>query len=255
MTPFPLTYAVAAILGIAVGIGLELVARVPWWLPAVGFPAAAWLLFMSTAFWGSGRLRRADFLRALDPIRAHEEELADLVGAIRRGDLSAHAVAGWKGPGSLGGWGRSDLGWNRVALRFVDPDDGRRWVDVETMAGSDARPAELRKEELLASLSSQISDPPAFRDVAERVAWHEARRRQYGRVIADLAWAPHWLVVDGAPTAAEVARLDDGVAVLARHRELAIEVLARNVPVADIELTSVSDLEPYVEGMRRLRGG
>jgi hypothetical protein len=88
--------------------------------------------------------------------------------------------------------------------------------------------------------------PPAH-DVAghwEQVA--AVRRRP------DAAWSPVTIVVDGRPVA--FARLAEGRYWVAQGelegRTLTLH--ARDLPVESVELVEVTDLEPYIQGRRRL---
>jgi hypothetical protein len=47
----------AALVGTALGVGLDLTVGWPWWAVALGFLIAVWLVFLSTAFWGGSGAR------------------------------------------------------------------------------------------------------------------------------------------------------------------------------------------------------
>jgi hypothetical protein len=55
--PVPRTYLMAALVGTALGVGLDLTVGWPWWAVALGFLIAVWLVFLSTAFWGGSGAR------------------------------------------------------------------------------------------------------------------------------------------------------------------------------------------------------
>src|ERR671914_93061 len=55
--PTPLFYLEVAVASTLVGIVLDLTIGWPWWLFPLGGVAAAWLFFMSSAFWGGHRAR------------------------------------------------------------------------------------------------------------------------------------------------------------------------------------------------------
>ena len=249
MTPVPLTYLMAMVLGVGIGVVVDILGPVPWWLVAVLVVAVVWLFFVSTAFWGPYRLRRADWLRVTDPSRARTEEYAAIARAVGDGELRPYALVGWSGTASLGGWGRGHRGWHTISIRFHDADDERRWAKVETTVGSHPEPSETRKGVLAENLVGQIPDIPSFRSSQEAHAWHARRRRDYEHRLATLEWQLRQIVVNGAVVGAEVASVDDGVAVSAEHDGVVIQILARNVAVGEIELASVPDLAPYLENI------
>jgi hypothetical protein len=248
MEPVPLTYLMAAGVGLGLGVAIDLFIDVPWWLVAGGFVALVWLFFMSTAFWGPHRLRRRDVSRFINPGRARTRDVASLEKAIRSGELPAYAVTSWNGQTSLGGWGRGgSSGWHSITLRFTYPDNAYRWVEVETRSGD--QPASLRKEMLAQNLLSRLDDPPSFNNIDEMRAWHVRHRREQEERAHDLAWRPGHLVVDGVEIAAEVITVDDGVAILAVRGDVFFEILARRVDTPTIELARVPSLAPYVADM------
>lgn len=249
MTPFPLTYLMAMVLGVGIGVVVDVLGPVPWWLVTVLVVAAVWLFFMSTAFWGPYRLRRADWLQLTDPPRARTEAYAAIARAVGDGELKPYALVGWSGTASLGGWGRGHGGWHTISLRFRDAGDDRRWVEVETTVGSHPEPSELRKRGLAENLVAQIPDIPSFGSSQEAQAWHARRRRDYEHRLATLKWQLRQIVVNGAVVGAEVASVDDGVAVSAEHDGVVIQILARNVAVGEIKLAPVRDLAPYLENI------
>ncbi len=213
-----------------------------------------WLFFMSTAFYGPFRLRRRDYLHMVNPRRAAEEDDKAMERAVRNGELPVYGLDDWAGNRNVGGSGRDQYGPHTIGLRYLDPDDERRWVEVETVSGSRAGPAGLRREVLAENLIGRVTDPPDLSSIEELLAWHDARRRESESRVAELAWEPYELGVDGETVVAEMVRVDDGIAVFARHDGSAIEILARNVEPGEIDLVTVTDLTPFLEGTRRHRG-
>lgn len=251
MTPVPVTYLMAAVVGVLLGAAADLTTDFPWWVVAVGFVGAVWVFFMSTAFWGPHRLRRIDVLRMVNPERARAEERAALETAVRTGELPAYAVAGWRG--SLGGWGGGHHDLRSITLRFVDDSNERRWIEVETVSGSRLGPVGLRKEHLAENLVGRIPDVPQFDRIDEQFIWHRKREHEYEELLRNLAWLPATLVVDGSDVDAEVARVDDGIAVYAPHGQVVIEVMARNVELDNFTLVAVTNLAPFFDEMEARR--
>jgi hypothetical protein len=254
MTPVPLTYVMAAAAGVVIGVVIDLAGGPPWWVVGLAFVGIVWLFFLSTAFYGPFRLRRRDYLHMVSPRRAAVEDDKAMELAVRIGELPVYGLDDWAGSRAVGGSGRDQRGPHTIGLRYLDPDDERHWVEVETVTRSHARPKNMRRETLALNLARRIADPPSFSSIEERLAWHDARRRESEGSLTEFAWEPCRLVVDGESVAAEMVRVDDGIAVLASHDGSAIEILARNVEPGEIDLVTVTDLTPFLEGTRRFHG-
>jgi hypothetical protein len=254
MTPVPLTYVMAAAVGVVIGVVVDLAGGPPWWAVGLAVVGIVWLFFMSTAFYGPFRLRRRDYLHMVNPRRAAEEDDKAMERAVRNGELPVYGLDDWAGSRYVGGSGRDQHGPHTIGLRFLDPDDEHRWVEVETVSGSRAGPTGSRRVILAENLIGRVTDPPDLSSIEEMLAWPDARRREYESRVSELAWEPCELRVDGETVVAEMMRFDDGIAVLAGHDGSVIEILARNVEPGEIDLVTVTDLTPFLEGTRRYRG-
>jgi len=108
MTPVPATYLTATVVGAALGVAAQLVLGWPWWLVAAALVAAVWLLFFSTAFWGSGGSSRSlatEVLRLVSPRWAIARDHRQQVELVLAAPFPLYGLpASWPGPRQLGGW-------------------------------------------------------------------------------------------------------------------------------------------------------
>jgi hypothetical protein len=260
MVPVPATYLAAAAVGAVLGVAAQLLLGWPWWLVAAAVVAAVWLLFASTVFWGAGGSRRplaTDLLRVVRPHLAIEREHRLEVERFRAAPFPLYGLPpAWPGPRHLGGW---EGGWatgrqpvtTALSLAHGDPltDQGpelRVEVRVEQVEPEVGLTMRLQDRRHLAQELWLRAAPPTD-DLAEHVEQLAAARRR-----PDPAWSQVTIPVDGRPVVFEwlaegrhwVARaeLDDHTLTLHGH----------DLPVGSVELVRVADLEPYLQGQRRL---
>lgn len=108
MVPVPLTYLVAALVGIGCGVVADLVIGWPWWLVAGAFVAAVWVFFLASALWGPGRSLGDDLWMVIDPVPGRGTAARS---ARRRGCLRSDCVFRGGRMGRIpeaGGMGRFD---------------------------------------------------------------------------------------------------------------------------------------------------
>jgi len=261
MIPVPATYLVATLVGAVVGVAAQLLLGWPWWLAAAAVVAAVWLFFTSTAVWGAGGSSQpltTDLLRVVRPRQAIERDHRQEVERFRAAPFPLYGLpAAWPGPRYLGGWEGS---WAKgqgpvttaLSLGHGDPlaEAGPqlrvevRAEGVEPELGMTMRVQSRRDlaEELWLQAAPQAHDP------AEHVEQLAAGRRR-----PDPAWSQVTIPVDGQPVG--FWWLTEGRHWVA-HAELDDRTLtlhARDLPVESVELVRVTDLEPYIQGQRRLQ--
>jgi hypothetical protein len=260
MIPVPATYLAATVVGAVVGVAAQLMFGWPWWLVAAAVVVAVWLFFASTAFWGAGGSSQplaTDLLRVLRPHKAMEHDHRLEVERFRAAPFPLYGLpAAWPGPRHLGGWEGSWTKGQRpvttaLSLGHGDPlvDEGpelRVEVRVEQVDTEQAMTVTLRTRRDLAEELWQRAAPPT-RDLAEHVEQLAAVHRR-----PDPAWSHVTIPVDGRPVAFEW--LAEGRHWLAQAEldDCTLTLHARDLPVESVEVVRVDDLEPYIEGQRRL---
>jgi hypothetical protein len=259
MVPAPATYLLAMVVGAALGVAAQLGFGWPWWLVAAAFVAAVWLFFLSTALWGAGRSSRSlatEVLWVLSPARAMARDQREEVERFLAAPFPLYGLpASWPGPRQLGGWaGGSSKGrlvTTGLELGHGDPlaEEGPQ-LRVEVSAerlDAGFLPAEWsqRQHDLAAEL--WLAAAPPARDGSEHWKQVAATHRR-----PDAAWSPVTIVVDGRPVA--FARLAEGRHWVAQGEleDRTLTLHARDLPVESVQLVRVTDLEPYIEGWRRL---
>jgi hypothetical protein len=256
MVPAPATYLLAAAVGAVLGGCAQLVFGWTWWLVAAGVLVAVWLFFALSAFrggGGAGRSLATEVLMATDPVRAIQRERRELVERFRAAPFPLYGLpVSWPGPRHLGGWGSRRAAGERpvvtsLTLAHGDPQaaDGPQLlvevrVDPEAVGQPPGGDPELRRR--LAADLHQVAgiaaaEPPGG---GEKVGdpgpgWSRVMIPVAGRQVAFdlLAAGRHWVAV---------AELEEGPTLVLNARDLAVD---------GIELVE-ADVEPYVEGARRL---
>jgi hypothetical protein len=261
MIPVPATYLAATVVGVVVGVAAQLLVGWTWWLVAAAVVAAVWLFFASTAFWGAGGSSQplaTDLLRVLRPRLAMERDHRLEVERFRAAPFPLYGLpAVWPGPRYLGGW---EGGWAKrqqpvttaLSLAHGDPltDQGpelRVEVRVEHVDTEQAMTVRRQSRRHLAEELRLRAAPPAH-DLAEHLDQLAAARRR-----PDPAWSQVTIQVDGRPVAFEW--LAEGRHWVARAEldDRTLTLHGRDLPVESVELAQVADLEPYLQGQRRLR--
>jgi len=261
MIPVPATYLAATVVGVVVGVTAQLVFGWPWWLVTAAVVAAVWLWFASTAFWGAGGSSQplaTDLLRVVRPRQAIERDHRQEVERFRAAPFPLYGLPpSWPGPRHLGGW---EGGWAKgqqpittaLSLGHGDPltDQGPELrVEVRVEHGNTEQVMTVRpqsRRDLAEELWLRAA-PPAH-DHAEHFHQLAAARRR-----PDPAWSQVTISVDGRPVAFEW--LAEGRHWVARAEldDCTLTFHGRDLPVESVELVQVSDLEPYIQGQRRLQ--
>jgi hypothetical protein len=242
-------------------VAAQLVLGWPWWLLAAAVVTAVWLFFASTALWGaggSGQPLATDLLRVVRPRRAVERDHRQEVERFRAAPFPLYGLPpAWPGPRHLGG---AELSWARgqrpvttaLSLGHGDPLTGqgprlRVEVRVEHVQAEHVLTVRSESRRDLAEDLWLAAAPEAHAPAAHFDQLAAARRRP------DPAWSQVTVPVDGRPVG--FAWLAEGRHWVARAgldgRTLTLH--ARDLPVESVELVQVTDLEPYIEGQRRLQ--
>jgi hypothetical protein len=242
-------------------VAAQLLLGWPWWLVAAAVVAAVWLLFASTALWGAGGSSQSlatDLLRVVRPRQAIERDHQQEVERFRAALFPLYGLpAAWPGPRHLGGWAG---GWAKgqrpvttaLSLGHGDPlaEQGPRLrveVRVEYVDTEQVMTVRVQSRRHLAE-NLWLQAAPQAHDLAGHVDRLAAARRR-----PDPAWSQVTIPVDGRLVGFEW--LTEGRHWVARaeldNRTLTLH--GRDLPVESVELVRVADLEPYIQGQRRLR--
>jgi hypothetical protein len=258
MVPAPATYLMAAAAGTVLGVAAQLTLGWPWWLAAAGAPAAVWLFFSASAFRGgrwTGRPLATEILLLVDPARGEQRERRAMEAQFRAARLPLYGLPGsWAGLRHLGGYGhRHGKGSGPVvtsmSLAHGDPlaEHGPELrVEVRADPGEPARTPGAR-----ADLRRLLADD--LRWNAAATAPQEAGPGPWTAPdVPEAAWSEVTIPVDGRPVA--FAWLAEGRHWVA-HAELEDRTLvlsARDLPLDQVALVRVTDVEPYLDGTRRI---
>ena len=261
MMPVPATYLAAAVAGTLVGVAAQLLFGWPWWLVAAAVVAAVSLFFASTAFWGAGGWDpplATDLLRVVRPRQAVERAHRWEAERFRAAPFPLYGLpSAWPGARYLGGWeGSSGKGRRPVttalSLAHGDPltDQGpelRVETGAEQMDTDQAMAGPLQSRRHLAEELWLRAAPPDQELAAHVERLAAARRRP------DPAWSQVTIPVAGRPVAFDW--LAEGRHWVARAEldDHTLTLHGRDLPVESVELVQVADLEPYIQGQRRLQ--
>lgn len=277
--PVPATYLLAAAVGAVLGGGAQLAFGWPWWLVATGVLAAVWLFFAASAFpgRGSGRPLATEMLLATDPARAIQRERRELVERFRAAPFPLYGLpVSWPGTRHLGGCGSRRVAGQRPVLTALSLAHGdplarqgpQLLVEVRADPEEPAQPpggdpelrarlaADLRWTAETAAAHGRNAPPDGGGHAGPgteppgRDAEPPGRGGRPGR--ADRAWTEVAIPVDGRPVSFEW--LDEGRhwAAVGELQGRTLVLNARDLAVEEVELVAVGDVEPYVEGTRRL---
>jgi ribosomal protein L37E len=257
--PVPATYLAALVAGAALGVAAQLVLGWRWWLVAAGLVAAVWLFFFSTAFWGGGGSSRPlaiEVLQVVSPGRAVARDHRQQVERFRVAPFPPYGLpASWSGPRQLGGWGES---W----------DKGRRRPVTTALSLAHGEPLAEEGPQLRVEVSTNREGEQVLtvrsesgRGLAEELWWEAASLSHdvahWDRMATvgnrpDPVWSQVMIPVDGRPVAFQW--LAEGRHWVAQTEldDRTLTLRGRDLPVESVELVRVLDLEPYIEGQRRL---
>jgi hypothetical protein len=258
--PSPLIYLLAAVLRVGLGIVLDRVIGWPWWSAAFGSVAVVWIVFLATAFGPASR-------RMQMPIRTMIRDAVDPMGMFDRLERRQEQVfrdraftiygldPSWEGPrciGEVGSTWQVSAG-DVIELELVHGDVSHpsgTLVRVASSPSSTGEPRDRRRE-LAEQLWLEVEPPPA-RDSPERfIEWEDAREGdRRSRPTPD--FEPIELSVDGEPISFSFLREQNAWVALGYKEDITIAIAARDVGIEDVRLVTIRDVEPYIEGRRRL---
>lgn len=252
--PTPLIYLTVAAAGTLLGLALDLTIGWPWWTVALASVAVVWILFLLTAL--KGVSLRANLLDALDPKGAGARESRRAEEAFRTAPFPLYGIPlSWEGLRFLGGMGWRGRGKDVVLLAHGDPEDPagvQLQVSMSVSGEEPDPPHELVLRELAEDLSWERNRRPTSKSPEQVHEWVQVREQEF-RHRAVPPFTPVQIPVDGEPIRFD--HLSEGPAWVAagRRDDVTITLRTRNLAVDAVELITVTDVEPYVEGSRRLR--
>jgi hypothetical protein len=164
----------------------------------------------------------------------------------------------WEGQRFLGGmgWGGMgrDAGLNRLELAHGDPEDPKGTelrVSSSVARGEPELPEELLLRQLAESLWHEVHRPPPELPAERFHEWADARGRGYRRRETP-PFTPVRVPVDGEPVAFSYLAEGFACVALGRRGTITITLRGRHLDVAQVELVTIRDVEPYVEGSKSL---
>lgn len=256
LIPTPLLYLEVAAVGTVAGILLDLSIGWWWWPFPLGSVAAAWLFFTSSAFWGRPRSRssRNSVLMAVAPRRAAKKMEHETENLFRAPPLPLYGLAlSWKGYRFIGGHGESGEVVTQMSLGHADRpplEPGTSELRVEVMPVPEYLP---RRDELTFWLAHETATRPSAEAGPDDMArWHVETDRE-ARALNEQPWRDVEVSVDGTMRPFSLLEREHAWVARGRIGDYEIRLQARKFPSTGLELTTVSDVEPYIEGSRRIR--
>lgn len=259
LTPWAL-YAVVwllpAVLGAVLGTVGWLISGFPWW-PLIG-AVALWLVaFLIPRYWRGLRAQRwslrTELLLMFYPRKGVKRMRVEEERHFRRADFPLYGLpASFPGERYLSAFG---TGWSwrhGTVVRWLSlghgdqrPYPGGTWLLVETARGRTAPPdAERRRwlAERLRNLEQIVAIFKRDQPAPTRLPTEER---------SDADWSAVHIAIDGAPVAFEHLADGENWAAWAVHGDLVVSILASHIPVESVTLTTVTDLQRYIDGRRR----
>jgi hypothetical protein len=260
--PAPWIYVAAAAGGTLLGVALDRTIGWPWWGVALASVAAVWALFLLTAFKAAGRRTpqslSADLLDALDPEGAGARTMRREEEAFRNAPFPLYGLPrSWESPRSLAGmgWGGigKDAGLTMLELIHGEPED-REGMELRVSSSVPRGQPDLPWPVVLRGLAEDLwverHPPPQDRERLRQ--WAKAREREHRRQESP-PFTPVLIPVDGEPVRFDHLSKGPTWVAVARRQGVTVALRARNLPMNAVELVTVLDVEPYIEGSRHLQ--
>lgn len=249
-------YVGAAAVGALIGAAFDLAFGWAWWVLALGAPVALWLCVTIPAMRPSRGTRTLwnDAMSRVNPKRSLVAERQRFFRILRSPPFPLYGLSSeWTGFRFAGGHGEGSEGVNSITLGHgdsFDPSAPQAQIESERRRMPLPREHQLRYEAETLWHAADPAPPPGL-DAEGFRAWvqereHEFRERPLPepRTVA--------IRVDGSPTDFELIVEGSQWVAMTELHEVTLTVRARNVGIEDVELMRVTDLEPYIEGSRRL---
>jgi hypothetical protein len=261
-TPNPAVYFVGAGGGLVLVLILKLALGWPWWtvpIATAAGPGIVWLIFLSTAF--GHRVRGAGpsghssikglILQEIAPRRAAARDDRLREEMWRHLPFEPFGLPPtWQGER----WARG-TSWSGSVVSSVELAFGREGDDngplLRVGTASNDRPARRSLRTAAEELWWSAREMPHGLSPEQMAGWHRRTERDLA-ARAEPRWSPLVLPVDGRPVRFDV--LAEGRWWVARREadDRSITIWGRSWPIDELELVTVADIEPYVEGWRRL---
>ena len=248
IVPAPRIHLLAAAAGLVLGAAARLALGWPWWLVAAGVLAAVELVFLASAFrgGGAGRPLATEVLLVVDPARGMRRERQAMAERFRSAPFPLYGLpASFPGLRYLGGSGSRGARGERpvvisLSLAHGDPlaEQGPQLV-VEVQAEPEG--------------VGPAPGPELRSALAEALSWAGGAGRRAGPA-SDPAWTEAAIPVDGRPVSFELLAGGRHWVAWAELEGRVLVLRARDLAAGEVELVRVDDVEPYVEGTRRLEG-
>jgi hypothetical protein len=260
--PAPWIYLAAAAAGTLLGLALGVAIGWPWWAVTLGSVAAAWALFLLTAFRGAGRRSElwSSLLDAVDPKGAPERWNRRQEESFRTAPFPLYGLPPtWRGLRSLGGgdWGGTGRHAVPTELELIHGDpEGPAGAVLRVVVSSELGKREVSRNHALRRLAEDLwreqDRPPSGLPPEHLHEWARARDREV-RSRETPPTAPVHVPVDGRPIPFDHISEGTAWAAVGIADDVTITLRARSIAIEAVELRRVTDVDPYIEGTRRLR--
>lgn len=256
--PAPIVYVGAAAVGIVVGVLLDLALGWPWWAVAVAFVVLVWLVFLATAFVRHpGKVPLStELLNALSPKGRFDRMHRRDEEAFRSAPFPLYGLpATREGPRFLGsvGW-RGDVGDDELELGHGDPSDPGA-LELRVTSSVTRESGAASDQEFLRSharhLWREIQRPPKDLPPERFHEWVLAREREH-RERGEPPIATLDVRVSGEPVRFSCVLEEAAWVGIGHLSAVTLRLWARNLEPGSFELERIVDVEPYIEGSRRL---
>lgn len=252
MHPVPWLYLAGAAIGAGVGIIFQMSLGSSWWLGPPIAVAAIWLVFLSSARCNLRNVGRSFIGLTAPHVAARWSERA-FEDAFRTTQLPLYGFPEtWIGPRFLGGYQGDGQRVTGLTLAHGDPfDEQGPELRVETSVPADGLLA-LSKRTLFEGLKMTERRSPPDLSPDEFSSWVRRMDREL-RDMPDPVWTSVAINVDAQPVDFELLREGGRWVAWAANGGVLVTISGRAIRPEDVELVTISDVEPYIDGGRRLR--